>query len=267
LILSDGLILGRTQSDRMTLSDTVAAITGAGSGMGRATARLFAERGADVAVVDLDADAAAGTAAAIDDAADDGSAIPVTADVSDGDDVAAFVERTVEEFGRIDVLHNNAGIPQESTPVEDVTEATWDRVQDVNLKSAFLGAKHAVPHMREQGGGVVLNTASTAGIRPRTGLSAYCASKGGMITLTKQLAHELAGDDIRVNAICPVATDTDMLPEFAAGDLSVDSMRETIPLGRLAEPEDVAHAAAFLASEEAAMVTGTALEVDGGRDV
>ncbi|WP_134671769.1 SDR family oxidoreductase [Halorussus marinus] len=250
----------------MTVDGKVAAITGAGSGMGRATARLFAERGADVAVGDVDGEAATEAAEAIDDAAD-GSAIPVTADVSDPDDVAAFVDRTVGAFGRLDVLHNNAGVPQESTPVEDVTEATWDRVQDVNLKSAFLGAKHAVPHMREQGGGVILNTASTAGIRPRTGLSAYCASKGGMITLTKQLAHELADDDIRVNAVCPVATDTEMLPAFAAGDLSVDSMRETIPLGRLADPEDVAHAAAFLASDEAAMVTGTALEVDGGRDV
>jgi 3-oxoacyl-[acyl-carrier protein] reductase len=251
----------------MPLNDLVAAITGAGSGMGRATARLFAERGADVAVVDLDGDAVTETTSMIEGAADDGSAIPVTADVSDTDDVAAFVERTVEEFGRIDVLHNNAGIPQQSTPVEDVTEEAWDRIQNVNLKSAFLGAKYAVPHMREQGGGVILNTASTAGIRPRTGLSAYCASKGGMITLTKQLAYELAEDGIRVNAICPVATDTDMLPEFAAGDLSVELMRETIPLGRLAEPRDVAHAAAFLASDEAAMVTGTALEVDGGRDI
>lgn len=235
--------------------------------MGRATARLFAERGARVAVVDLDGDAAAETAAAIEADDSDGRAVAVTADVSDPEDVESVVERTVEEFGRIDVLHNNAGIPQESTPVEDVTERTWDRIQDVNLKSAFLGAKYAVPYMRERDGGVILNTASTAGIRPRTGLSAYCASKGGMITLTKQLAHELAEDGIRVNAICPVATDTDMLPEFAAGDLSVESMRETIPLGRLAEPEDVAHAAAFLAGDEAAMVTGTALEVDGGRDI
>lgn len=121
--------------------------------------------------------------------------------------------------------------------------------------------------MKEQGGGVILNTASTAGIRPRTGLSAYAASKGGMITLTKQLAFELAEDDIRVNAICPVATDTDMLPEFAAGDLSVEGMAETIPLGRLAEPTDIANAATFLASDEASMITGTALEVDGGRDL
>ncbi|WP_115864666.1 SDR family oxidoreductase [Halorussus litoreus] len=250
----------------MGFTDKTAVVTGAGSGMGRATAHLFAERGANVVAVDLDAEAADETVDELDDLGDGGT-LAVTADVSDADDVEAFVERTVEEFGQIDVLHNNAGIPQESTPVEDVTEETWDTIQDVNLKSAFLGAKFAVPHMRERGGGVVLNTASTAGIRPRTGLSAYAASKGGMITLTKQLAHELAEDGIRVNAICPVATDTDMLPDFAGGDLSVQGMADTIPLGRLAEPEDIANAAVFLASEEAEMITGTALEVDGGRDI
>jgi 3-oxoacyl-[acyl-carrier protein] reductase len=249
----------------MSLGTKTAAITGAGSGMGRATARLFAERGAEVAVIDIDGEAAEETVSLIGE--DGGSAIAVTADSSEAADVEAFVDRTASAFGGIDVLHNNAGIPQESTPVEDVTEATWDRIQAVNLKSTFLGAKYAVPRMRADGGGVILNTASTAGIRPRTGLSAYCASKGGMITLTKQLAHELAEDEIRVNAICPVATDTDMLPEFAAGDLSVESMRETIPLGRLAEATDIAHAAAFLASDEASMITGTALEVDGGRDI
>lgn len=249
----------------MTLRDIVVAVTGAGSGMGQATAELFASRGANVVVVDIDADAAAGTVDQI--TADGGDAVAVTADVSDAADVEAFVERTVTEYGRIDVLHNNAGMPQESTPVEEVTEATWDQIQDVNLKSAFLGAKHAVPHMREQGGGVILNTASTAGIRPRTGLSAYCASKGGMITLTKQLAHELADDNIRVNAICPVATDTNMLPEFTSGDLTVDDMAATIPLGRLAEPDDIAQAAAFLASDNAEMITGSVLEVDGGRDI
>ncbi|WP_423751459.1 SDR family oxidoreductase [Salinirarus marinus] len=250
----------------MSLERTAVAVTGAGSGMGEATAERFAERGADVVVVDVDGEAATEVADRI-DARDGGSAVAHVADVSDADDVSAFVDRTVEEFGTIDVLHNNAGIPQQSTPVEDVTEETWDGVVDVNLKSAFLGAKYAVPHMRDQGGGVILNTASTAGIRPRTGLSAYCASKGGMITLTKQLAHELASDDIRVNAICPVATDTAMLPSFSGEELRVDDMLDTIPLGRLAEPGDIANAAVFLASDEAAMITGTALEVDGGRDI
>jgi 3-oxoacyl-[acyl-carrier protein] reductase len=252
----------------MSLDDAAVAVTGAGAGMGRATARLFAEHGARVAVVDVDGEAAEGTAGLI--AEDGGTAVPIEADVSDAAAVEGFVEEVVETFGGLDVLHNNAGIPQQSTPVEEVEEATWDRVQDVNLKSAFLGAKYAVPHLRESekaGGGVILNTASTAGIRPRAGLSAYAASKGGMITLTKQLAFELADDGVRVNAICPVATDTGMLPEFAGGDLTVEGIADTIPLGRLCEPEDVAEAAVFLAGPGASMITGTALEVDGGRDI
>lgn len=250
----------------MRFDTKAVAVTGAGSGMGERIALEFADHGADVTVIDVDAEAATSTVETI-ESETEAQTFSVTADVSDPDEVAGFVEQTVEEFGSIDVLHNNAGIPQESTPVEDVSEATWDRIQGVNLKSAFLGAKYAVPHMREQGEGVILNTASTAGIRPRTGLSAYAASKGGMITLTKQLAHELAEDSIRVNAICPVATNTDMLPQFASDQLSVEDMADTIPLGRLADPQDIADAAVFLASENAAMVTGTALEVDGGRDV
>ena len=249
----------------MRFDDDAVAVTGAGSGMGRATAIKFAEQGAAVTVVDLDADAADATVARITEAG--GDAISVVADVSDADAVEGFVERTVDEFGSLDVLHNNAGIPQRSTRVEDVAESTWDDVVDVNLKSAFLGAKYATPFLRESGG-VILNTASTAGIRPRDGLSAYAASKGGMITLTKALAYELAEDGVRVNAICPVATDTDMLEGFTNdGGLTVDAMADTIPLGRLAEPQDVADAATFLASDEAAMITGTALEVDGGRDI
>ncbi|XVH33226.1 SDR family oxidoreductase (plasmid) [Haloferacaceae archaeon DSL9] len=247
----------------MNLSDRSVIVTGAGSGMGKATAQRFAEAGAAVACVDIDADAASSTASEINRETE--SALAITADVSDGDDVKSMIERTVDAFGGLDVLHNNAGIPQQATPVEAVTEDQWDRILSVNLKSAFLGVKHAVPSLRE-GGGVVLNTASTAAIRPRTGLSAYVASKGGMVALTKQLAYELA-PEIRVNAICPVATDTPMLSAFAGDDLSVSGMQETIPLGRLARPNDVAAAAVFLASDDAAMVTGTALEVDGGRDI
>lgn len=250
----------------MRFADQVVIITGAGSGMGRETAAEFAREGADVVIVDIDRDAAADTATSVGELGP-GEAVDLAADVSSPDDVQDVIMSTMDHFGGIDVLHNNAGIPQKSTPVEDVSVGEWDRIIDVNLKSAFLGAKYAVPHMRQGGGGVILNTASTAGIRPRTGLSAYAASKGGMITLSKQLALELADDGIRVNAICPVATDTDMLPDFASDDLSLDQVRSTIPMGRLAEPTDIANAALFLASDEAGMITGTALEVDGGRDI
>lgn len=252
-----------TVSSCMNHSENVTIVTGAGSGIGHAVARRFGAHGAAVACVDLDHDAATTTAAEIRD--DSGDAIAIEADVSNATDVETMIDRTVDEFGQLDIVHNNAGIPQEETPVEDVTEATWDRILDVNLKSAFLGAKYAVPHLRESEG-IILNTASTAAIRPRTGLSAYVASKGGMVALTKQLAYELS-PTIRVNAICPVATDTPMLDEFAGDELSVESMEATIPMGRLATPRDVAEAAVFLASDEAAMITGTALEVDGGRDI
>ncbi|WP_458190069.1 SDR family oxidoreductase [Haladaptatus sp. NG-WS-4] len=247
----------------MDLSEKSVIVTGAGSGMGRAVARRFAAHSAMVACVDIDAEAASETTAEIE--RDGGSALSLEADVSSADEVEMMIERTVDEFGGLDVLHNNAGIPQRATPVEDVTETNWDRIVDVNLKSAFLGVKYSVPYLREDGG-VILNTASTAAIRPRTGLSAYVASKGGMVALTKQLAYELA-PSIRVNAICPVATDTPMLSQFAGDDLSVEGMQETIPLGRLATPKDVASAATFLASDDAGMITGTALEVDGGRDI
>lgn len=248
------------------------AITGAGSGMGQRTAELFAEHGADVAVVDVDGEAAAETAETIEASAASGSAVPIVADVSNADDVRNFVERTVEEFGRIDVLHNNAGIPQQVTPVNEVTEDEWDRINAINLKGPFLGTRAVVPHMREQGGGAIVNTSSMSGLRPRTGVSAYAAAKGGLITLTKQTAAELAEDGIRVNAICPVSANTPMLPKFAPGagttmQEAKETVIDTIPLGRLAEPEDIAEAAVFLASEEASMITGTALKVDGGRGI
>ncbi|WP_266082246.1 SDR family oxidoreductase [Haladaptatus caseinilyticus] len=247
----------------MSFSEKTVIVTGSGSGMGQAIAERFASKGAAVVCADIDIDAATQTAEKIE--RDDGTALALEVDVSSEDDVKTMIERTVAEFETLDVLHNNAGIPQQATLIEDVSETEWDRIISVNLKSAFLGVKYAVPYLRD-GGGVVLNTASTAAIRPRTGLSAYVASKGGMVALTKQLAYELA-PSIRVNAICPVATETPMLSKFAGEDLSVAEMQQTIPLGRLAEPTDIAAAATFLASDDAEMITGTALEVDGGRDI
>jgi 3-oxoacyl-[acyl-carrier protein] reductase len=166
-------------------------------------------------------------------------------------------------------VFNNAGLPQSPTPIEETTEAVFVRLMAVNVRGVFLGSRYAIPILRAQGGGVILNTCSTAGIRPRPGLSAYAASKGAAIAFTKALALEVAPYKIRAVAICPVAADTPMLPGFI-GDRDPDEARaafiSTIPLGRLNTAEDVANAALFLASDEASMITGTAFEVDGGRD-
>jgi 3-oxoacyl-[acyl-carrier protein] reductase len=181
-----------------------------------------------------------------------------------------MIGRTVEQWGRIDVLYNNAGIPMGATPIEEVEDDFFDRTMAVNVRSVHLGAKHVVPHMKRQGGGVILSTASTAGIRPRPGLSAYAASKGAVIAITKALAIELAPFKIRVVSINPVATDTPMLPEFfGKGDPVATRAKflSTIPMGRFNTPNDIAHAALYLASDDAFMVTGTAFEIDGGRDV
>lgn len=251
----------------MRLRDKVALITGAGSGIGAAMALLFAREGARVALADLNEAAAEEVAGRIERAA--GSALALGADVSRAADCRAMIERTVAAWGRLDILCNNAGVPQSPTPVEELDEATFDRIMTVNVKGVFLGTKYAVPVMKRQGGGVILNTASTAAIRPRPGLGAYGASKGAVIAWTRALALELAPSRIRVVAIAPVATDTPMLPAFM-GKAAVDAegreaMVRTIPLGRLNTPEDIARAALYLASDDAAMVTGTCVEVDGGR--
>jgi 3-oxoacyl-[acyl-carrier protein] reductase len=250
----------------MSLDGTAAAITGAGSGFGRATARLFADRGASVVAVDVDEAALEETVALIDDDDPPGEAVAVPADVTDGDQVAAFVEATVETFGRIDVLHSNAGVVHPTTPATALPEAEWDRVHGVNLKGVFLGAKHAAAEMRARGGGAIVNTASIAATRPRAGLSAYVASKGGVLALTRALACELAADGVRVNAVSPVVSPTGMVDGLTEAEVA--EMVETIPLGRMADPTDVAEAVAFLADEETAgMITAENLRVDGGRGI
>jgi 3-oxoacyl-[acyl-carrier protein] reductase len=251
----------------MKLKDRVAIVTGGGSGIGRATALLFAQEGARVAVVDLREDAAKETAEQIERAG--GQALAVRADVSKAADNQGAVSQTLARWGRLDIFYANAGVPQLPTSVEDVDEATFDRIIAANVKGVFLGAKSVVPVFKKQRSGVFLITGSTSGIRPRPGVQCYSASKGAVHTLAKSLALELAPFGIRVVAIAPVATETPMLPTFM-GKKEVDEegltrYRASVPLGRLNQPEDLARAALFLASDDAAMITGSTVEVDGGR--
>jgi 3-oxoacyl-[acyl-carrier protein] reductase len=249
------------------LEGQVSVITGAGSGIGRAAAVTFAAEGACVVVADMNLASAKETTDQI--VSGGGSAIPFEVDVTDAQKVDAMLQQAVDRFGRLDVLFNNAGLPQAYTLLENSDDALFERIMSVNVRGVFNGCRAAIPRMKAQGGGVILNTASTAGIRPRPGLAVYNASKAAVISLTKTLALELAPHRIRVVSICPVATDTPMLPTFLGEDEAEGRKRfvATIPWGRLNRPEDLARAAVFLASSDAEMVTGTAFEVDGGRDV
>jgi 3-oxoacyl-[acyl-carrier protein] reductase len=249
------------------LQGLVAVITGAGSGIGRASALEFGREGACVLVADVQTSSAEETAEQVSELGVEAAGLQV--DVTHADQVDRMVQQAVDRFGRLDVLFNNAGLPQAFTPLEESTDELFERIFDVNVKGVFNGCRAAIPRMKAQGGGVILNTASTAGIRPRPGLAVYNASKAAVITLTKTLALELAPHRIRVVSICPVATDTPMLATFTGVDEAEGRRRfiSTIPWGRLNRPEDIARAAVFLASADAEMITGTAFEVDGGRDV
>ncbi len=253
----------------MKLSGKVALVTGAGSGMGRAIAVLFAREGAKVSVVDIDSDRGQETVDLIKQNGASGQFIG--ADVGKASEVEQMIRKTTDIYGKLDILVNNAGVPMGPTPIEEVDENLYDRIMAVNVKAIFLSAKYVAPIMKKQGGGVMINITSIAGVRPRPGLNVYCASKGGAIVLTKALAIELASDNIRVNSIGPVAADTPMLAKFIGEDRDFETGRAkfiaTIPLGRLASPEDIAYAALYLASDEASLVTGVNLEVDGGRGI
>ena len=248
----------------MRLKDKVAIITGAGSGFGRGMAETFAREGAKVAVVDLVESAAQEVAAGI-----GANAIAVRADVSSRVAIDAAVEATLNAFGRIDILVNNAGTSHLRKPMLDIDEVEFERVFAVNVKGLFLFCQAVVPQFRKQGGGAIVNIGSTAGLRPRGGLSVYNASKGAVHLLSKALAIELAPDKIRVCVIAPVAGETPLLPTFMGGDTAElrKAFMDSIPLGRLSTPQDIANVALFLASDEAAFLTGNVVEVDGGRCV
>ena len=250
----------------MRLADKTVLITGAGSGFGEGMACRFAAEGARVVVNDLDAARGEAVVRAIGESG--GEAHFIRADVADGRQVKALVDASIAALGGLDIVINNAGVAQRNGPSFDVPEGVYDRIFNVNVKSVYHMAVRIVPHFRARGGGVFLNTASTAALRPRPGLTWYNASKGAVLTMTKSMAIELAPDGIRVNALCPVAGETGLLAEFMGGAVTAE-MREkfvaTIPLGRLSTPIDIANAALFLCSDEAALITGTCLEVDGGR--
>ena len=244
------------------LENKVAIVTGAASGFGEGIAKRFAEEGARVVVADLNLKGAERVAGEIGDAA-----VAVQVDVSQRAEIERMVALAVDAFGRIDIMVNNAGYTHRNGDLLKVEEETFDLITAVNMKAIYYSTLAVVPIMESQGGGSIITTASTAGLRPRPGLTWYNASKGWAITATKSMAVELAPKNIRVNCLCPVAGETGMLAQFMGEDTPElrAKFRASIPLGRLSTPLDIANAALWLASDEAAFITGVALEVDGGR--
>ncbi len=254
----------------MRLAGKVAIVTGGGSGFGEGIVKRFAEEGAKIVVNDIDDAGGQRVTSEIEKAHGQGSAIYVRGDVARNDEVKALVDACVARFAKLDIMVNNAGISHRNMPMLEVPEAMVDKILAVNVKSIYLAALHVVPLFRRQGkGGVIINTASTAGLRPRSGLTVYNASKGAAIVMTKSMAVEFASDNIRVNALCPVAGETPLLGTFMGADTPENRARfkASIPLGRLSTPRDIANAALYLASDDAEFITGIALEVDGGRCV
>jgi len=249
----------------MKLDGKVAIVTGAASGFGRAIAERFALEGARVIAADINGEGVRALAAGFGK-----TVVPVTCDVARKADVDAMVRAATEAFGGLDIVVNNAGITHRNQPLLEVGEAEFDRIFAVNVKSIYLSTLAAVPRMERRGGGVIINIASTAGVRPRPGLTWYNGSKGAVVILTKSMAVELAGKNIRVNAINPVMGETGMLTQFMGLPDTPENRAKFIagiPLGRMSQPHDIANAALFLADPASSFITGVALEVDGGRCV
>ncbi|MDE2361289.1 MAG: glucose 1-dehydrogenase [Hyphomicrobiales bacterium] len=249
----------------MRLRNKVAIVTGAGGGFGEGVAKLYAAEGAKVAVVDIRGAEAERVAREIGN-----GAIAITADVSSSDDVARVVKETGAKLGPVDILVNNAGVTHRNRPILEVDEAEFDRMFRINVKSIFLFVRAVAPVMRDHGGGVILNVGSTAGIRPRPGLTWYNATKGAVNLVSKSLAVELAPWKIRVNVICPVIGETGLLEAFMGVPDTPENRAKflaTIPLGRMSTPEDIANAALYLGSDEANFITGVEFPVDGGRTI
>jgi 3-oxoacyl-[acyl-carrier protein] reductase len=246
----------------MRLKGKTAIVTGAAQGFGYGIAETFIREGARVCVMDINKDKAREAAKAL-----GRKAFAIGCDVAKSPSVNRAFARAVEKLGRVDILVNNAGISHRNQPMLQVGEAEFDRLYDVNVKSIYLTAVALVPHFRQHGGGVIINIGSTAGIRPRPGLAWYNASKGWVVTATKAMAIELAPFGVRVNALNPVAGETPLLKSFMGEDTPEIRAKflATIPMGRFSTPEDLGNAALFLCSDEASLITGVALEVDGGR--
>ena len=251
----------------MRLKNKVAIVTGGASGFGEGIVKRFAKEGAQVLVADINIEGAEKVASEINN--EGGNAIAFGVDVSDSEQTKGMIDRGCEAFGKLDILIQNAAIGMRPTPLIETSEEEFDTLFKINVKSVYLGAVHSVPIFRKQKSpGGIINTVSTAAIRPRPGLTAYNATKGSLVTMTKGLSLELAPDNIRVNGLCPVAGDTAMLDGFLGDGPKKESYSRfvsTVPLGRLCKPRDMANAALYLASDEADFITGVMLEVDGGR--